>query len=57
MVPQKLQDNILKELHRDHPGMVRMKAIARSYLWWEGLDGDIESLVRYCQAYQSVRNV
>ena len=57
MVPQKLQDNILKELHRDHPGMVRMKEIARSYLWWEGLDGDIESLVRYCQACQSVRNV
>ena len=56
VIPQKLRDTVLRELHRDHPGMVRMKAIARSYLWWEGLDGDIESVVRSCQACQSVRN-
>ena len=56
IIPQKLRDTVLRELHRDHPGMVRMKAIARSYLWWEGLDGDIESVVRSCQDCQSVRN-
>jgi len=56
VVPQKLH-SILKELHRDHPGMVQMKAIVHSSVWWEGLDRDIESLVRSCQACQSVRNM
>ena len=33
-----------------------MKAIARSYHWWEGVDKDIESVVKSCQACQSVKN-
>ena len=57
VVPQKLQETVLAELHRDHPGMVRMKAVARSFVWWEGLDEAIESVVRSCQACQSVRNL
>ena len=48
VVPQKLQEIILRELHRDHLGMMRMKAVARSFVWWEGLDGAIESVVRSC---------
>ena len=47
---------VLKELHKDHPGIVRMKSIARSYIWWEGVDKDIESLVKSCQACQAVKN-
>ena len=56
VIPQKLRNTALRELHRDHPGKVQMKAIAPSYLWWERLDGDIESVVRSCPACQSVRN-
>ena len=33
-----------------------MKEIARSYIWWEGVDKDIESVVKSCQACQSVKN-
>ena len=33
-----------------------MKSIARSYVWWEGVDKDIESLVKSCQACQAVKN-
>ena len=40
VIPQKLQEAVLEELHKDHPGIVRMKAIARSYSWWEGVDRD-----------------
>ena len=57
VVPHKLQEAILAELHRDHPGMVRMKAISYSFVWWEGLDVAIESVVRSCQACQSVRKL
>jgi len=57
IIPQKLQGTILDESHKDHPGIVRMKAIACSYVWWEGVDRDIESLVKSCQACQSVKNL
>ena len=33
MVPPKLRKNILHKLHEAHPGIVRMKALARSCLW------------------------
>ena len=36
LIPRKLRPKLLQELHRDHPGVVRMKAIARSYMWWPG---------------------
>ena len=56
VIPQKLREAVLKELHKDHPGIVRMKSITRSYIWWEGVDKDIESLVKSCQACQAVKN-
>ena len=34
VAPQKLRNKLLNELHRDHPGISRMKSVARSYIWW-----------------------
>ena len=56
VVQLKLREKLLNELHRDHSGMSRMKAVARSYMWWPGLDGEIETLVRGCQSCQAVKN-
>ncbi len=56
IIPEKLQEKLLQELHRDHPGITRMKAVARSYFWWPGLDRDIEVLARGCQECQAVKN-
>ena len=47
---------VLSELHRDHPGIVHMKEVARSYTWWEGIDKDIETVVKSCKPCQTVRN-
>ena len=32
-----------------------MKSIARSYLWWPGLDGELEKLARTCLSCQAVK--
>jgi len=53
---QETPGNILQELHQGHPGIVRMKSIARSHVWWPKLDHDIESLSKSCEACQSVQS-
>ena len=52
VVPARGQQQLLEDLHTAHPGIVRMKNLARSYLWWPGLDRDIEDKVKSCQVRQ-----
>ena len=56
VVPPSVQSTVLMELHASHPGVSRMKALARMYVWWPGIDKDIESLVRSCQECQSYQS-
>ncbi|XP_062703621.1 uncharacterized protein K02A2.6-like [Aedes albopictus] len=44
----------LEQFHRGHPGMQRMKALARSYAYWPSMDTDITDFVRACQQCASV---
>nr|CAH8833000.1 unnamed protein product [Trichobilharzia regenti] len=48
VVPANLRDHVLRQLHISHPGVGRMKAIARSYVYWPNIDDHIEDLVRKC---------
>ena len=57
IVPKKLQNAILQELHQTHLGTVRMKKVARSYVWWTHIDKGIEHLVKNCFHCQVVQNV
>ena len=52
IVPESLQAKVLRSLHQNHPGITRMKAIARSYFWWSGLDKAVEALAKSCSSCQ-----
>jgi len=58
VVPPQGREIVLQELCKAHPGVVRMKLLARSYVWWPSINGDIENKVRLChecQVNQTVR--
>ena len=52
VIPPQCQQNILQELHSSHPGMTKMKSLAQMYVWWPGLDTDIDETVRSCDECQ-----
>ena len=52
VMPSPGQSAVLSELHETHPGVSRMKALARSYVYWPNLDRDIEQVAKGCQTCQ-----
>ena len=47
------QSQVLQELHQSaHPGATRMKRIARTLVWWYGIDKDIVQEVKSCSECQ-----
>ena len=48
VVPLTLRKKVLNEVHVGHTGMVRMKAVARAYVYWPGINDDIEEWVSAC---------
>jgi len=56
IIPEKCRKQVLQELHTSHPGIVKMKSIARSHVWWPQIDKQIEKLVKSCTACQENKN-
>lgn len=48
IIPKKGRDRMLKLLHQTHTGITKMKGLARSYLWWPGMDQGVERAVQSC---------
>ena len=52
VIPYQLRHIVLRQFHAGHPGISRMKAIARSYAYWPGMDRHIDDFVRHCSRCQ-----
>ena len=52
MVPPKVRERVFDVLHSTHPGVSRIKSLAQSYVWWPGMDAEIEQTVKCCQSCQ-----
>ena len=50
VVPQCLRRQVLEELHQGHLGSAKMKGVARRYVWWPGMDPELEAMARGCAA-------
>nr|CAX83704.1 Gag-Pol polyprotein [Schistosoma japonicum] len=59
VVPKTLRLKVLKQFHSGHPGINKMKPLARSYAYWPTMDQDIETRCRNCslclQAAESLK--
>ena len=45
------------EIHDGHMGVVKMKLIARNFVWHPGIDHNIEKVVKGCAGCQQVQNM
>ena len=52
IIPPKHQAQLLAELYEGHLGIVKMKALAGSYIWWPGMDKAIEEVAKGCTGCQ-----
>ena len=57
VIPKRGRKVVMKMLHEGHTGIVRMKSFARSYVWWPGIDSELEQCVKVCTHCQLQRKV
>ena len=51
VIPKKLQNRILRDFHKGHPGINRMKSLMRSYVYWPKIDSDITDMIEKGKGY------
>ena len=53
VLPSNLHKKVLKLLHESHLGVVKMKALARSRVWWPGINKALEKVTKHCEECQT----
>ena len=52
LVPSKMRQQVLHQLHESHQGSVRTKQRARLVVYWPGIDNDIDNTILGCKQCQ-----
>ena len=52
VVPVAGQAKVIKEFHQGNPVITRMKGLARSFVWWPGMDRQCKEKIKSCQSCQ-----
>ena len=55
LIPTTLRSRVMELIHEGHPGIVAMKNIARSLIWFPGIDEKITKFVQMCHDCQMNR--
>ena len=55
IVPSTFRKTVLSVLHDGHPGIWAMRALSRFYVWWRGIDKDVQNHVKQCNPCQQNR--
>ena len=55
IIPPQGRNRLTEEIHDTHPGICRMKSLARSYFWWPNMDEQLENKVKHCAECQESR--
>ncbi len=56
VISKLLRQKVLNQLHEEHAGIRRMKSLARSYVFWPGLDEELVAVTRKCLVCQEHQN-
>ena len=56
IVPPPGRAKVIDTLHEGHPGMARMKSLARCYVWWPSMEQELEQKVKECVQCQLMQN-
>ena len=54
LVPEPGRQHVIREIHGGHPGVSRMKTLARMFSWWLHMDHNIETSVQHCSQCQQI---
>lgn len=52
VIPQTLQEDILKQLHTAHLGQEKTKLLAKDTVYWVNINRDIEQFTKSCSICQ-----
>ena len=54
VIPNEIRERTLELAHEGHPGIVNMKKILRTKVWWPAIDKDVEKFCKSCYGCQLV---